>query len=686
MVLDRLADRVRFDKVFQLQRLFQWPLMPSSKASLTKRRSSKTARHLTNTNWLAWLVIAGGWMLTALILSSRIHLVMGYAALDAKRPELEPFLASSWAWGFASLMGGAWLWLVFRVRSDHPAARRQGLLWLSASQLPLLLWLWRVMGASLAPPLYWEPLWFSLCSGLSFSAILGPQSGTSLSLRGEHWLSTVPWIGCVLSAAWWYSQTAWYYDHYQLGFNDFGQFALRVVNTAEGRGLLRESPVLPTFWDHFNPGLLLFVPLWKLFPSAHLIFLNQAICLSAGSLIVWRIAKALRQSSLAAALWSVAWLAQPALGQMNLAYTYGWHPISLAVPLLLASVLGLLTRHKLLAGICVVGAMLMNEAVMAVVCISCCTAGLTSIWLSRSSMASSSTTEDALGLSSRAWLVCGLLAGVAFAGVYRFSGLAEFQSGRFIALGDNTVQVMLSPLLRPQAFWGELFQFHKVAFLLSLTLPCFVISLLQGWRWLLAAIVPLGLLLVWDHRPAACLAFQYPSSFLPLLWLATMSGASKGNSVGPAAGALSTGLVLSLFVGQLPYSSPSLADIVTRSYGIDEAESRGPATELGNWLEQQVDLIRQDQGEVLATGRIAAHLLGNRDIETVGQYLYRKPQLTELPDRKGNPILHYRWIVLDRREAMQQTPQESQAVEIEARSNGFVVHQEKEDIIVFKRD
>jgi hypothetical protein len=332
--------------------------------------------------------------------------------------------------------------------------------------------------------------------------------------------------------------------------------------------------------------------------------------------------------------------------------------------------------------------MSMNEAIIAVVCVTCFVAAANSWWLRNRRPDQPSDRQlmlDVLGLSTGQWILCGMVTAALFGTVYQFSGLAEFQTGRFVALGDNAMEVILSPILRPDAFWGELFQWKKLAFVLSLVLPCYVVSLALGWRWLVPVCVPLGLLLVWDHRPASCLAFQYPSSFLPLLWLATLTGASKIHSAGSAAAALATGLVLSLFVGQLPYSSPSLLDITTRSYGAEAIHSRGPDTELGRWLAEQIEFVRADGREVLASGRIAAHLLGNRDVETVGQYLYRKPQLAEVEARQGNPIRHYRWILLDREEAMQQTPQESLAVEREALENGFSVVEERDAIIVLRQ-
>ena len=102
-------------------------------------------------------------------------------------------------------------------------------------------------------------------------------------------------------------------------------------------------------------------------------------------------------------------------------------------------------------------------------------------------------------------------------------------------------------------------------------------------------------------------------------------------------GGLATGLVLSLFVGQLPYSSPSLLDVVGRTYGAEPDSRRMRDAEDGQWLTMQLAKVRQEGSEVLATGRIAAHLLSNRDVETVGQYLERRQQPPTAGE--GAPVL-----------------------------------------------
>ncbi len=635
------------------------------------------------------IVTALCWTLAAAGVSSRAHLVMGCLTIATAEPALEPLLASSLGSIFVCVVGLLWVWLVVTVmrgsQGSSTTVARKAVFYLGCACLPIALSVQRMVSDSAIPALYWEPLWIAGWTGLSFATLVEHLP----TARWESWLQSGWAAGGVLGltlgvGTFFLSETQWYYQHYLLGFNDFGHFAQRVANTASGRGFLLESPVLPVFWDHFNPGLALLAPIWKLMPSVTMLFWLQAGCLAGSALIVWRLALRLGQSQLAAIAWSAAWLAQPALGQMNLAYTYGWHPISLAIPLLLASLLCVQGRRWGWAIFLAVWAMSMEEGVVVVVSLtSLAYAGVG--WFAKSRPESTLVSAPVLGLSSRVWLITGLVTAIAFVLIYQFSGLAEFQTGRFVALGDNLHQVILSPLLRPAAFWGELLQPAKAGYVLALVLPCYILSLGRGWFLTLGTWLPMLVLLVWDHQPAACLAFHYASCLLPFLWLASMWGAaSTRNSAGAACGALATGLVLSLFIGQLPYSSPTLLGVISQTYGMDHTTSRGPSTELGPWLDEHVAMLRADGAEVLATGRIAAHLVGNRDIETVGQYLYRRDQLSELADREGQPIVHYQWIILDRDELLQQSQDQIIQVAVEAEQHGFEVFAERESVILLR--
>ncbi len=621
------------------------------------------------------------WVITAASISSRMQLVLGYATFPVGPPQLELFLASSAAWLFSFAVVALWFSIAtFQWRQRQ--RRRQvsvATIYMTVGLIPLVLSIARILGMAI-PALYWEALWISFWTGLSFVALT--TEGLEALLQRVPGFASVGVLSAltIALASWWFYQSLQYYSNFQLGFNDFGHFGQRIANSAAGRGLLLETPVLPMFWDHFNPGLLLLVPLWKLFPSVYLLFVLQAGALAGSAFFVWGIARRLDYNMSTASLFGCAWLVQPILGQMNLAYTYGWHPVSLAIPLMLAALWALLAGRKWLSLGAICSAMSMEEGVIVVACLFCLGCAAQSVFRS-----AQDDTKSVLGNSGRIWILGALVCFSGFVLVYLFSGIAEFQTGRFVALGNGPVEVILSPLLRPSAFWGQIFRWEKLAFVLSLWLPCYAMNLIRGWRWLLPTFLPLLVLIVWDHKPATSLALQYPSTLLPVFWFAALVG-GRDSRISSACGALATGLVLSLFVGQLPYSNmSSLLGVVAQSYGAGLNMRLQARDEDGRWLTEQIMQVRAEDCEVLATGRIASHFVGMRDIETVGQFVQRREKLAQLADRRGKPIEHYQWLILDRLEEFQQTREETEAVEAEARQSGFKVFAEKFDIVLLRR-
>lgn len=683
----------------------------------------------------AHAMLAAVWIFVCISLASRGYFVHTYSVVALTPSYYEPLTANTSALLFSVGFAILWMMLVFRANprtSETESHKKDALtnpaiLFALASALPLVLIIARGFKPTL-PASYFEVLWFVLFSGWSCFK-LAERVKNPQGLSSRVGLAIVSCLVLLVSALW-YLDSVRLFNDFMLGFNDFGHFTQRIANTAAGRGLLRESPVLPAFWDHFNPGLLVLVPIWKLWPSAHMIFAVQAIALTSPAWAIYLLTKHFGASPSSRVLWSMAWLAQPVVGQFNLAYTYGWHPISLAIAPLLFCFWAILARRFWLAASLAVFAMSMEEGVIVV--------------LACLAFALALTNNPFPMINQRKSIALAITLVLTFVAVFRFSGLAEFQTGRFHKLGANLIEIALSPVLRPSEFWGQVFRPRKAAFLLSLLLPMNLFAVCRGWRIAIAATVPLLVLVIWDHAPAASIAFQYTSAVLPVLWLAALlgtkkycerldaakriaepidtmqndiirndtlqsdtlqndatqsEGADRDQFFAPAMGALSCGALLSLFVGALPYSLDSLIDVKGRTYHDAQADfsgsipefnrepwsQRAAASEAGQWLHGQLEEIRNDGGEVLATTRIAAHLVGNRDVETVGQYLERRPQLAQLADRKDEPLRAYQWIVLDQIEQFQQSIAQTQIVEAEARRLGFQVHQQKYDIIIFRR-
>ena len=135
--------------------------------------------------------------------------------------------------------------------------------WLFLSSIVPLLDFLRLLGVPI-PLTFIEPL---LLTAITAYAVGEMSDVVRLPLPMQQRVASIPWLGVVWIAAvglgiWWYWQSVEAYNHFLLGFNDFGHFGQRVANTWAGRGFLMETPSLPPFWDHFNPGLALLAPLW----------------------------------------------------------------------------------------------------------------------------------------------------------------------------------------------------------------------------------------------------------------------------------------------------------------------------------------------------------------------------------------------------------------------------------------
>ena len=627
-------------------------------------------------------LVAFLWIATGAALSTRFHLVFSYDTQVSVTPAFEVFAASNSALFILAISALAFP-LLMRFRPDV-RSWRWGLLFGLAATLPIGLVAARCWIDGLPDPALWEVVWYAVFTGLAFGKLVTLDDSIS-PLPNWFWRSIL-YVATASAFGWWLYQSHFYYQGFRLGFNDFGHFTQRIANTASGRGFLLETPVLPIFWDHFNPGLVLLVPAWWMCPSVTLVFVLQSLSLALPALLLASIVRKLEGSHASATFWGLAWLSHPSIGQMNIAYTYGWHPVTLAIPFLLLAYRLLLSSMFLSATLTTVVACSFEEGVLVVVGCFAAAMFLREVVGRRSGVVSTSVLE------LRSWLALFLIATVAFGIIYATSGLAKFQTGRFARLGGSGLEIVLSPVLKPTEFWGLLFRVRNAAFLSLLFAPFIVAGIHRsGWH-LLAVALPIGVLVVWEHLPAQSIAFQYAACLLPVLFLGCIEGAPKRRSdTHYAIGSLATGWVLCLFVGQLPWSQESLIDVLSATYDLQQSEQRLVGSEDNRWLTEQIETLVQStisdsakgskvSPRALATGRIASHLVGLSDVETVGQFWQRRDELSKLDPSLASPLLRYDIIVLDFREAFQQTVQETIRVRDEALQQGFRIHQSRFDI------
>jgi|694.fasta_scaffold12880_13 uncharacterized membrane protein len=656
--------------------------------------SSRRAAHVL------FAIAAFIWLTMYGALSTRLNLLLNYASLPTLLPAWEPIGATL----TSLVIGILFLFIVYRLNAHETilvSLQRASWILLAATALPLLSSILRHL--SLAP-LFWqqphfaELLWFAAGSGFAFW--FSPVNRWSWN----RWLSTKLSVGLlsalIAALTFFWTLQAWrQYQDFRLGFNDFGHFTWRLANTWNGRGVLLESPNLPTFWDHFNPGILSIVPIWGLFQSPLAIFVLHAFSLSINAWLIYAIVRQLGGSTLAALIWGCVWLAHPSIGLWNLAFTYHWHPVTLGIPFFLAAIWCLLDRRFLGAATCFLFAASMEEGWLV---IGSLLAGV--IFLFGLPIRSSGTHADTIhptnpignGLKSsheifRArwqWLAASVCIALLFLLVYKLSGLAEFQTARFAKLGDSPPAILLSPLTKPSVFFGQVLQPRNFLFALGLLIPLGTAALMKGWRYLLATALPLGVLFAWDHHPAASLAFHYATTLMPIFFLAALIGASYSREEGwlrHGSIALGTCCLLSIFWGGMPWSPYSTLEADGQSYGIEGVELRREFSADGRWLHRQIRLLEPHQNRsVLATGRIAGHFLKANFLETAGQFRERRNTLRQLSS-DGTEWAWFDTIVLDHRENFQQSSDWTQQLQQEAMVAGFTIESEAHGIVILTR-
>jgi uncharacterized membrane protein len=637
-----------------------------------------------------WLAIYGA-------LSTRLNLLLDYSSLPTLLPAWEPIGAT-----LTSLaIGIPFLVIAYQLNASATSITslsRTSWMLLAAAALPLLGSLSRSFG--FAPLLWQQPhfvelIWFTAFSGYALLSVPTEAWGKLPPLHQKYALATLSLLLLSLTSFWTYQAWQMHQD-FRLGFNDFGHFTWRLANTWNGRGFLLESPTLPTFWDHFNPGLIFIVPIWGFTQSTLSIFLVHALSLSINAWLIYAIARKLGGTPWAALLWACVWLLHPSIGLWNIAFTYHWHPVTLGVPFFLAAIWCLLDRRFLIATICFVMAASMEEGWLVI-------GSLLAFIIFLFGVPSHTTANNAYpnDLSSSApnflsrcrvalyqrwgWLLTSLCIAIAFVCVYKLSGLAEFQTARFAKLGDSPLAILLSPFTKPAVFFGQVLQIRNFLFLLGLLIPLGVLATLRGWTFVLATFLPLGVLFAWDHQPAASLAFHYATTLMPVLFLAALLGAQRFGPEGlmrHGSVAIATCLLISIFWGGLPWSPSSTLEADGQAYGLEGIELRRERSTDGRWLHRQIKGLEPHQDrKILATGRVAGHFLKAKFLETAGQFRERRDKLRELSNT-GSEWEWFDTLVLDHRENFQQSSDWTTQLQQEAVAAGFVIQAESHGITI----
>ncbi len=115
-------------------------------------------------------------------------------------------------------------------------------------------------------------------------------------------------------------------------------------NTAFGRWFYDSIRQMNYLWDHFSPVYLLFTPLMRIFPSAVTLLVIQAAAIAFAIPAVGLLGLRLCHSKSISLFVCAAFLCCPYLTRVN---TYDFHPVALAIPVLLWAIYFIETKRWL---------------------------------------------------------------------------------------------------------------------------------------------------------------------------------------------------------------------------------------------------------------------------------------------------------------------------------------------------
>ena len=303
------------------------------------------------------------------------------------------------------------------------------------------------------------------------------------------------------------------HEAYVTGRFDLGNMVQAVWSTAHGRPLQMtdlHGDQISRLAAHVDPILVVFAPLWWIWPSPHMLLVAQACAVALGAIPVFLLARKHLASSRAALGFGLAYLLYPATGWLTL---NEFHPVALATPLLLFAFWYLDEDRLLPFSACALAAALCKEEIALVV------AGF-GIWYA---------------LARGRWVVGAAIAvvGTAWAAVaiaiviphYNAGAESDFY-GRYSEVGGSAGGIVKTAFTHPLRIAEAAFSARDLHYLLDLVAPLAALCLLAPLM-LVAALPELAINLLSSATTQTSIHFHYTAGLIPPLVIGAIFGAKR---------------------------------------------------------------------------------------------------------------------------------------------------------------
>jgi len=294
---------------------------------------------------------------------------------------------------------------------------------------------------------------------------------------------------------------------------DLGNMVQAIWSTAHGHPLEMtdlHGDQISRLAAHVDPILVLFAPLWWLWPSPHLLLAVQAISIALGAVPVFLLARKHLRSSRAGLGFALAYLLYPATGCLAL---NEFHPVALATPLLLFAFWYLDEDRLLPFTLFALAAAACKEEIPLVV------AGF-GIWYALARRRRLAGTV--IAAAGALW------AAIAIAVViphYNAGAESDFY-GRYSEVGGSAGGILKTTVTHPLRIAEAAFSSRDLHYLLQLVAPLAGLCLLAPLV-LVAALPELAINLLSATTTQTSIHFHYTAGLIPPLVIAAIFGAKR---------------------------------------------------------------------------------------------------------------------------------------------------------------
>jgi uncharacterized membrane protein len=369
---------------------------------------------------------------------------------------------------------------------------------------------------------------------------------------------------------------------------DLGNMVQAVWSTAHGHPLRMtdlHGEQISRLAAHVDPILVLFTPLWWVWPSPHLLLAVQAAAIALGAIPVYLLGRKHLGSPRSGLGFALAYLLYPATGWLTL---NEFHPVALATPLLLTAFWFLDEDRFVPFALCSIAAAACKEEIALVV------AGY-GIWYA---------------VARRRWAVgatiaalAGLWAAVAIGVViphYNAGAESDFY-GRYSEVGGSAGGILKTAYTHPLRIVEAAFGTRDLHYLLDLVAPLAALCLLSPLV-LVAALPELAINLLSSTTTQTSIHFHYTAGLIPTLVIAAVFGAKR---LSRFAFAVATLVVLAALIGN--YRLGPIPGWRHVPGGQQFQATAGRVTVHDRVAERALKLIPSD-AVVSATNTLGAHL------------------------------------------------------------------------------